>query len=286
MEKAILFPTEFSNQAPNIFHYVLELAKRFDAKIIALNAIKKPDTKIVVKEDRTKKAKLAMDKLLAFTKKHRGEIYQHIEITHLVIDDFPCPAILQVAQTENVNLIVMGMSAKSSLLGELFGSVAFEVLNKSDCPVLAIPTNWEYNWFHKILYATEFSFRDIGVLNQLQNMATIFNGVIDCLHVVEEGKSESNALVNMQLLAEIYQDEKMEHFLVEKGTLVEEINKYLANENAGIVVMLAKKKRLLERLFGIRRTKEVAQKVKIPLLVFKEDAYDNQENGRAYNDFL
>lgn len=103
MKKIILFPTEFSIHAPNIFHYALELAKRFGAKIIAMNASRKLTTKIVANKDISNSVNLAMNKLQDFTKKYKTEEYQNIEVTHLVVDDFPEAAILQVAQTENTS---------------------------------------------------------------------------------------------------------------------------------------------------------------------------------------
>lgn len=286
MKKVILFPTDFAENAPDILHYALELANRFEASILAIHAIRKPNTKIIVQEDRNGVIQQALKKLMDFTAKHRTENYQSIKIEHQIIDEFAGTAILQLAKEEIVNVIVMGMTTRPTILGELFGSVALEVLNKADCPVLAIPAEWEYEWKHKILYATDFGFRDIGVLSELQKMARVFNAVIDCLHVVEEDKNTAIAEINMQLLADVFQSKQMEYFIVKNGELIHRINEYLREENVGLIVMLAKKKKFLERIFGIKRTKEVAQKIKMPLLVFKENAYENQEPEKAFNSFL
>jgi nucleotide-binding universal stress UspA family protein len=62
----------------------------------------------------------------------------HVEIE--VIGGVPAPAILEYASTHDIDLIVIGSRGYTGMKRLLLGSVASEVLSKSRCPVLLIPS--------------------------------------------------------------------------------------------------------------------------------------------------
>ncbi len=271
--KKILFPTEFADHAPEVFHYSLELARRFKAKVIVLHAIGKPEVK-VTSSNLTGLADHAMDVLVDFVNKYKSDFYDGVELQFLVETGFPGEVIKNVAQQQEADLIVMGMTGKTNALEKVFGSVSTDVLSDADAPVLLIPAGWKYRWFHKIVYATDFAFRDIGALTYLKKMAKVFNAEIDCLHVVEEGEDLVRARINMNMLKKALTSKVFNEFDVLNGQLVNAINNYLKEENAGMLVMLSRKRGMWEKIMDRGRTKEVARKIRLPLLVFKENAYE------------
>ncbi len=48
-------------------------------------------------------------------------------------------AICRVAKEENADLIIMGASGRSSVVGRVLGGVTDKVAARSDCPVLIVP---------------------------------------------------------------------------------------------------------------------------------------------------
>lgn len=93
---------------------------------------------------------------------------EQISIDYNIKVGDPAEAILQIALEENIELIVMGMTGKTDALDTLFGNTSQEVLAKSDCPVLAIPTKAEFKGIDNLVYATNFEFRDLGTINCLK----------------------------------------------------------------------------------------------------------------------
>ena len=61
-----------------------------------------------------------------------------VSFEHRLIAGVPGPAIVELAQQENVDLIVMATHGRTGLTRTLMGSVAEEVVRKAKCPVLTI----------------------------------------------------------------------------------------------------------------------------------------------------
>ena len=63
---------------------------------------------------------------------------ENIKITHVIREGSPAKVILEVANEENVDLIVMGSSGKSGFDRFIMGSVADKVVNSAKCAVLVV----------------------------------------------------------------------------------------------------------------------------------------------------
>jgi nucleotide-binding universal stress UspA family protein len=61
-----------------------------------------------------------------------------VPFDHRLITGVPGPAIVELAQQEDVGLIVMATHGRTGLTRTLMGSVAEEVVRKAKCPVLTI----------------------------------------------------------------------------------------------------------------------------------------------------
>ena len=61
-----------------------------------------------------------------------------LKITHVIREGSPAKVILEVAEEENIDLIVMGSSGKSGFDRFIMGSVADKVVNSAKCAVLVV----------------------------------------------------------------------------------------------------------------------------------------------------
>ena len=61
-----------------------------------------------------------------------------LKITHVIREGSPARVILEVAQEEDIDLIVMGSSGKSGFDRFIMGSVADKVVNSAKCAVLVV----------------------------------------------------------------------------------------------------------------------------------------------------
>lgn len=272
--KRILFPTEFSKHAPDVFQYALEIALRFDAKIVILNALGITEDSLLQTSLGDEKISKAMDSLLSFVEEHKNKKYESVDIEYTVDPDYAVEAIKKISEQEMVDLIVMGMTGRGTTAEKLFGSVTTSVLENSGAPVLVVPAGQKYRWMQNIIYATDFTFSDIGVLSYLRKMARAFNTEIDCLHVVREGESVSQAKFNMAILADAFTGKYFADFDVVEGDFITQVSQYLKYDDSNILVMLTRKKKLWSLFTERSLTKEVVRKINRPILVFKEEKYE------------
>ena len=68
----------------------------------------------------------------------RDEVDSSIKVTSLVKEGSPAAVILDVAEDEDVDLIVIGSSGKTGFDRFLMGSVASKVVKSAKCSVLVV----------------------------------------------------------------------------------------------------------------------------------------------------
>ena len=133
--RKILVPTDFSSYSQAALETATSLARDSGAELIVLHVqdlqaefgggemyfFAEPDTKELER------------KLQAVRPTDPAVPYQH----RLVIGP-PASSILQVAEEEGVDMIVMSTHGRTGLSRLLMGSVAEEVVRKAKCPVLTV----------------------------------------------------------------------------------------------------------------------------------------------------
>lgn len=139
--KTILVPSDFSDYAEYAFTWALEMAEKWGAKVVVVNAapmfshLAYPESVYMV--DLAKmEAELIADaqkKLWEFVAK-QGTSTVPVE-TRAVLGD-PFWEICQAAEREGADLIVMGSHGRTGLAHVLVGSVAERVVRHAPCPVL------------------------------------------------------------------------------------------------------------------------------------------------------
>ena len=141
--KTILCPIEFSDASTRALEYALTLAEETGARLILLHVIEPlwegpqlgelshfsvPEYRRYLEEDAGKRIRAAVpeDARVWCTPEER------------VMSGKPYRVILEVAQRENVEVIVMGVHGKGALNRRLFGSTTHHVIREARCPVLTL----------------------------------------------------------------------------------------------------------------------------------------------------
>lgn len=278
--KKILFPTEFSNHAPAVFNYAVELAYFFQAQLIMVHAFGKPDVRATTQKCLTDKADSVVDKLIELADNNIPEEYKkEIKIDYHAKVGFPAEAILELATEEEVDLIVMGMTGKTNALETIFGSTAIAVLTKADCQVLAIPEKAAFAGIDNLVYTVNFEFRDFEAINYLKKWSKTFEAPIHCLHMIEKNENETNALKKMMVIRETLKSNKMIRYDLRHGDFVSNIEKFARSKQADIVAMMSHKRNLIEQIIETSTVKGVAKRINIPLLVIKDNAFEIDEDA-------
>ena len=144
MYNTILVPLDGSERAEVILNHVIELAKKFAAKVILLEAVEQQlvytgdlEISAVVKKDEeiSKQTGIAESYLKGLQNKLEQ---QNIRASARIIQGPPVEAIIAMANQENADLIAMSSHGRSGLARVFYGSVAAGILQRIDRPLLIV----------------------------------------------------------------------------------------------------------------------------------------------------
>lgn len=271
--KKILFPTDYADHSPQLLNYALAVAKKFNATLVAMHVYDLPAAEYPSQKKRDELAAYMLDVLKDFIAKNKEDQYKTVALEYIVDVGLPEKEIVEVALDEDIDFIIMGMTGKGKADDNIFGRTSLAVIGKSDCPVLAIPEAYDYQALENIAYLTDFHFRDIGAINKLRQWAELLPAKVHCLHVSSPYDFGIDADVNMGMLKDCYSSELFGAFEVLQGDFLSRTNQYVKAQNIGIIAMLSRKRSFLQRIIEGSNARKMAKRIRVPLLIFKENAY-------------
>ncbi len=134
--KRILFPTDFSPDSDAALEMAASLARDWKASLLILHVEVIPLTTgggelfYVAPDPPTRELQERLSDVVPSDKS--------IVVEHRLLAGDPAEAIVRVAETENIDLIVMGTHGRRGLARLLMGSVAEAVVRAAPCPVLTM----------------------------------------------------------------------------------------------------------------------------------------------------
>ncbi len=152
--KKILAPTDFSELSQAGVRHALELAKAFGAEITVYHVISSAELMEIPKETvegldehalhtlrhPLKSYQQAMSR---FLKKHFSDLIPGIKIREKVEMGAPDKNIVNLAEQEGSDMIVMSTHGRTGLSHILVGSVTEKVVRQAHCPVFSIHPKWK-----------------------------------------------------------------------------------------------------------------------------------------------
>jgi nucleotide-binding universal stress UspA family protein len=186
--KKILWATDFSDEAQEACQYAIDFAKQLKANLIALHVV--PDfspalynTSYAVRGELAKRVdflKREAKKKLENIKKTKEKSFQV-----LVKEGSPSKKIIETAEKEKVDLIVIGKRGLSAVEKLFIGSVANQVLRNSPVPVLITKKCLKKPGVKKILVPTDFSPQEESEREYAWKLGKAFDADLALLHVLE-----------------------------------------------------------------------------------------------------
>ena len=139
MYKKILVPTDGSDFAKKAQKHALFLSKVSGAELIAVSVTENNFVNGLPLDDEVYQLNQILKERSEENLKEFDELNEDdLKITHIIREGSPARVILEVAQEEDVDLIVMGSSGKSGFDRFIMGSVADKVVNSAKCAVLVV----------------------------------------------------------------------------------------------------------------------------------------------------
>jgi nucleotide-binding universal stress UspA family protein len=140
--KRILAPTDFSDLSKRGVRYALEMARDSSAEVIVYHVIdlgeERPDRRTYSGpfHDMLEDNRRLLDKFLS---EGFADCIDLVEVRQVVEFGGTFKNIVDMAEQEKVDIIVMATHGRTGLDHVILGSVAEKVVARSSCPVLVVP---------------------------------------------------------------------------------------------------------------------------------------------------
>ncbi|UCC39535.1 MAG: universal stress protein [Candidatus Aminicenantes bacterium] len=186
--KKILWTTDFSDEAQEALLYADAFRKTFKAQLIALHVV--PDfssalysTTYVIRGELSKRVDFL--KREAKAKLETLKKAKKLPLKIIVKEGTASKKIIETAEEEKVDMIVIGRRGMSAIEKLFIGSVANQVLRTSSVPVLVTKKKSGKPQFKKILVPTDFEDQEEVERDFAWKLAKGFGSDITLLHVLE-----------------------------------------------------------------------------------------------------
>ena len=190
--KAILIPTDFSEQANNALDVAYAIAKKNNASIKLLHIIEAPgvgsfntmgevytgdpmNNIYIMEMMKVMKGKMEM---LVNDPKYSG-----VEMNYNVTVGNAFSGISNEINEFNIDMVVMGSKGSSGLEETLIGSNTEKVVRRAKCPVLTVKDKMDVDTIKNIVFASDFRAKGGNVIAALKDFAAAFGAKMHLLKV-------------------------------------------------------------------------------------------------------
>ncbi|WP_142786303.1 universal stress protein [Changchengzhania lutea] len=277
--RKILIPTDFSENAMNALMYALELFKYEKSVFYIMHAYQDDiytDDQLLnnlgLEKVTTQVSKTSEEQLGSILKKIKQispnprHIYRIISSNNLLMDEAD-----KIVDDKNIDIIVMGTRGKTNDKKITLGSHTLQVLKYVQCPVLAIPEQYQYTQPKHILFPTDFLIpykrRELKLLCE---MACPYRAVIDILYISLSEKLSLRQLDNKNFIKEELCKTPTHFKTVKSKHIINSIYKYIKQNKIDMLVMVNTRHSFLENiLFQSSTIDELSLNLGIPFLALQ-----------------
>ncbi|WP_299323690.1 universal stress protein [uncultured Maribacter sp.] len=276
--KNILIPTDFSSNADHAIAYALNIFKCERTNFYFIHAyadeVYGPYHKVdkdtfdkqknsIADESENKLQKLVAD---TQTKTHNPlHKYEAISSFESLVD-----AINDFADSNNIDLIIMGTKGKTASSKITFGSNTVQVFKYVKCPVLAVPDQYDYSQPKKILFPSNYMLpykrRELKLLDI---MAGEFKAEVLSLYISDFEDLSLRQLDNKKFLEESLPNARLSFVRTGVHNRANAITEYIKENDIDLLVMVNSRHSFLEDLLYQSTIDEIGLSPTIPFLVLQ-----------------
>jgi len=276
--RKILIPTDFSENAMNAIRYTMELFKYDRSEFIVMHTyadevyeytkelsrdlFEKYKEKVMQRTDKALKKIVA--KMLERSPNPRHK-YEYRSVFGSLVD-----VANDLADKENIGIIVMGTKGKTDDRDITFGSQTLQVIKYVKCPVLAVPQGYENEKIDNILFPTDYFIpykrRELKLVSTI---ARNFGAQLNFLHISKSEKLFHRQMDNKNFLDYCMEQNQCVHTNIIGDDLTSTINNHIEEFSIDILVMVNSRHSYMESLLNRSTIEKIGLHVKIPFLILQ-----------------
>jgi len=179
----------------------------------------------------------------------------------------------KLARHQQADMIIMGITGRTTLEQSLIGSNTLKMVNTKVCPILIVPENAKYRDVKNVLLTSDFK----NVVNATPSgpIRKVLKPFHPQLHIINVDTSHYVAITEEHqdqkaALAKMFHDLKPEFYFLGLPNIDEGINQFAKDKNVDMIVVIHKDHSLLSKLFVKSHTKKLAYQSEVPVLAVHE----------------
>lgn len=275
--KHILLPTDFSDNSWNAIVYAIKLFKKETCTFYLLNTY----TPIIynveyvlgypaqfglgdaIRNASQENLKEMVERISETFKDNSKHTFRTLARFNTLVS-----GIKEFLLDNKTDLIIMGTKGATGAKEVLFGSNTVHVFKDIKCPVLAIPSDFEFEKPHEILFPTDLEVDyNAFQLDILKQLAKANNARINALHV-STGYDLTDKQINNQL--ELENQFKTISYLFhhyKSMNVTEAIDRFQIKSKINLITMINNKHSFFENLFFRSTLNQIGFNLNVPFLV-------------------
>ena len=273
--KKILLPTDFSENSYNAIRYAVELFSHekcafyllntytpilYDNEYLVYSATQPTLTEIY----RNNSAK-GLNRILKKIKKNfpnDEHEFHKISSFNILTDE-----IKEQVKEKEIDLIVMGTKGATGADEILFGSNTVQAIKKAKCPLLAIPSHFDFAEPKRILLPTDFETDLPPLLEILKDIIDHYSSKINILHVYFGAELSEDQEKRKKALGTAFKDQEHHFYSIADKSVPQAIYDFQEDNEVDMLVMVNNKHSFFENLLFRPVINEIGFHVKVPFLV-------------------
>lgn len=284
----ILYATDYSENSVAALYYAYGLSKRLNARLMVMHVFDIPinwASTVSLTYSRREVKAFAKDKekLKAYCARHLGNDPDKLNISIKIVEEETIwEGILQKAKETGTDLIVVGTRGNSPLRKFLLGSTTIALMERANCPVLAIPPDTKYNGLQRIVYTSDFEGSDIFAIEELAALAKPFDAEIRLVHITDKDKKTAEDQMEwfQNMLRHKVDYQKMNFETCYGEEVFEALQDYVQETEPDMVAMLQREGHsLIKDLQHGNLVKRMKSEGHLPLLSFNKKNIGREKTG-------
>ncbi len=272
--KNILVPTDFSEHSTWALEVAIMLAKRTNAAIHLLHVVDVPTYTFNAAYER-----LAMQKrqeLLAETSKQLAALAettaaQGVQLNHVLEQGTTYKLIVETADANNCDVIVMGTHGVSGLKKLFIGSTTERVIHTANCPVLSIRQPVSKVDIKQLVFASNFFGEVVDVFPKVHAFAQAFGAKLQFVRINTPGNFETTRFINKQVreFVKLCNVKNYEMTIYNDNTEEEGVLNFAEDVNADLIAIATHERTTLSHLINPSVAEGLSERAALPILTVK-----------------
>ena len=273
----ILMPLDFSPCSLNALVFAIQMTKVLEGKLVLLHVVEPMggDATMFIDEHMIKD-ELSQGRQKMSDVMDEVEDIDLIKKESLILTGFPVEQILETVKEKNISLIVMGTEGTNNKFQDLLGSNTYNVIRKTNCAVMSIPSGANNFNFKKIGLAADLHKKEnVHMLTLIKHIAKYFNSDINFLHV---SKAEHISLEeDARSEAVLWLSEHFKGFnhsfvnLSSKDDIAQTLDQYTTQNDIDLIAISPGKHGLFDLLIKGSTTRKLVLHAHLPVLTLPAD---------------